>query len=422
MPDIAISPEEIRRRKSRRWLFLVGVIVLLMVGFFIVWESIPTGPSVSARDLLLGTVRQGSFLIQIRAPGILKPRKERWATSTVGGTIETLLAHPGSMVHVDSPLLKMSNPTLGTKLQEARFALSRTKAEAVAQQAQLEDQLYALEGRLASAKAQATRAEMRLKADASLLREAVISRLQYETDRLNAQNDTQLVASMKQRIRVFRQNVAAQSQTEQSLVASAQADLLAAEANIRALEPRAGIDGQVQTMSVQAGQSLAAGTAIARIANAQFLDATLAVSPNDAGEIAVGQSVEVQLPNPDAPIIHGTVARISPNVVNAAVPVTVHLQGKMPKGTRPQMAVTGIIRVSRMNHVLHVARPVGVQPESKGTVYVLSPDKDAATRRAVQFGLASSRGIQVVSGLTAGERIVLSDTSRWGPRMRIRSE
>lgn len=94
----------------------------------------------------------------------------------------------------------------------------------------------------------------------------------------------------------------------------------------------------------------------------------------------------------------------------------------MPKGTRPQMAVTGIIRVSRMNHVLHVARPVGVQPESKGTVYVLSPDKDSATRRAVQFGLASSRGIQVVSGLTAGERIVLSDTSRWGPRMRIRSE
>lgn len=421
MPDVAIPLQEIRRRRYRRWLLLGGLLTLLIVGFFIVWESIPTGPSVSSRDLLLGTVKQGGFLIQIRAPGTLKPRSERWVTSNVGGTVETLLAHPGSIVRVDSPLLKLSNPTLGTQLQKARFALSRAEAEATAQRAQLEDQLYALQGDLASAKAQATSAEMRVRADASLLREAVISRLQYDTDRLNARNDAELVASMGQRIQAFRQNAAAQSQAEQSLVASAHADLQAAEENIQSLEPRAGMNGQVQTVSVQAGQRLAAGAAIARIANASLLDATLAVSPDDAGEIAAGQLVQVLLPNPEEPVLHGKVERISPNVVNGAVLVTVRLQGKMLKGARPQMAVTGIIRVSRMANVLHVERPIGAQPDSKGTVYILSAEGNSANRRSVQFGLASSSGIQILDGLTPGEHVVLSDTAHWGPRMRIRS-
>lgn len=420
MTDIAIPPEEIRRRKSRRWLLLAVTFLALLIAFPIVWFSIPSGPSVSLRDLLLGTVEQGPFLIQIRAPGILKPRTERWVTSNVSGTVERLLAHPGSLVETHSPLLKLSNPTLGTELQKARFALTRTQAEATAQQAQLEDHLYTLQEDLASAKAQATSAEMRVKADASLLREAVISRLQYETNRLDARNDAQLVASTEQRIRAFRRNVAAQSENEQSLVASVRADLQTAEANIQALEPQAGMSGQVQTVSVQAGQSLTAGTAIARIANARLLNATLAVSPDDAGEITVGQTVEILLPNPEEPVLHGTVERVSPNVVKGAVPVTVRLAGKIPKGARPQMAVTGVISVSHMTNVLHVGRPVGVQPDSKGVVYVLSTDGDSASRRPVRFGLASSNGIQILSGLTPGERIVLSDTTQWGPRMRIR--
>lgn len=420
MPDIAIPQEEIRRRHRRRWLLVSLAVLIVLVAFGIVWWSTPGGPSVSAKNILMGQVKNGNFLIQIRSPGTLKPRLERWVTSNVGGTVETLLVHPGSVVHADSPLLKLSNPEIRRQLQRARFALSRAKAQASAEKAQLEDQLYSLEGSLASARAQATSAEMRVKADASLLKEAVISRLQYETDRLNARNDSQLVATLQQRIAAFRRNMAAQTQEEDSLLASAQADYTAAQEDVQALQPRAGIEGEVLTVNVQAGQSLAAGAAMAQVANIHVLDAELAISPDDAGEVSRGQNVEVLLPNPDAPLLHGTVQRISPNVVDGAVPVTVRLQVTLPPGARPQMSVTGVIRVSHMKHVLHVARPVGVEPNSTGTVYVLSASGNSAQRRTVHFGLASSSGIQILSGLQAGEQIVLSDTSSWGARMGIR--
>lgn len=420
MPDIAIPQEEIRRRHRRRWLLVSLAVLIVLVTFGIVWWSTPGGPSVSAKDLLLGRVKKGDFLIQIRSPGTLKPRLERWVTSNVGGTVETLFVHPGSVVQANSPLLQLSNPAVLQQLRRAQLALSRTNAQAAAQKAQLQDQLYAMEGNLASAKAKSASAEMRVKADVSLLKEAVISRLQYETDHLNAQNDAALVASLVRQIAAFRRNAAAQAQGEQSLVASAQADLVSAQENVRALKPLAGMTGEVLTVSVQAGQSLAAGAAMAQIANVHKLDAVLAVSPDDAGETARGQAAEVLLPNPDAPTLQGTVQRISPNVVAAAVPVTIRLSGTLPSGARPQMTVTGVIRVSRMHNVLHVERPVGVEPNSTGSVYVLAPDTDMAIRRKVRFGLASSSGIQILSGLTAGDEIVLSDTSSWGSQMRIR--
>jgi Membrane-fusion protein len=420
MTDVLIPPEELRQRHHRRWFWLIGLAALVGLALILIWYLLPSGPSVSAKDLLTGTVKQGNFLIQIRAPGTLKTRVQRWITTTVGGTVQIVYIHPGSETNPQTPLFKLSNPHLYSVLQKAQFALTQAQAQAVAQNAQQEDHLYSLEGDLESAKAAAASSEMQVKADASLLQEKVLPRLQYEADRLKAHKDEELVTSLEQRIVAFRKNTTALGEAQEAVIASNRADVATAKADIQALTPLANMSGEVQNVSVHAGQSLVAGAVVARIANAKLLNAVLTVMPSDVGELARGLPVHVLLPNPTEPVLHGTVERISPNVVDGAVPVTVRLRSSLPKGTRPQMAVTGIIRVSRITHTLYVARPAGVQPNTQSSVYVLSPSGDSAVRRTVHFGLASSDGIQILSGLKPGEQIVLSDTSDWHTRMTIR--
>lgn len=350
---------------------------------------------------------------------MLKPRIERWVSSNVGGVVQILSVHPGTMIHKGSPLLTLSNPNLLTQLQKAKYALTQTMAQGTAQKANLEDQLYSLESQRVSDKAKASSAEMLLKADRSLLREAVISRLQYETDKLNVQNDKELVTSLEQRIAAFRRNVTAQIQGEQSLISSGRAALEAAKANVVDLQPRASMDGEVRTVSVQVGQSIGAGADIVRISDARKLDAVLSMPETNAAEIEPGQPIKVILPILHEPTIPGAVLRISPNVVHDTVPVTVRLHGKLVSGARPQMVVTGIIRVGKLVHTLYVAKPMGAQEDSDGVVYVLSANGHTAVKRSVRFGLASSTGIQILSGLKPGQRVVLSNTSKWGRIMQI---
>lgn len=419
--DVPLPLETIRQRRLRTWLIVVLVIeFVLLAAYSITLWDITSGRSVSAKNLQLGTVRQGAFPILIRSAGTLEPRIERWVTSSVGGTVQRLFVHPGSRVKVNSPLLVLSNPKLLVQARKAQYVLTRAIAQQKVQKATMDDQLYALEGQLATFKTQADSAQMRLKADSSLLRESVISRLQYETDQLTARNSAELVASMKRRILAFRRSYKAQIQGEQSLIASARTALVAAQADVTALQPKAGMSGEVQTVSVQAGARLKSGGAIARIANIHALNVILSVSPEDAGEIARGQEAKVRLSIPEEPVLHGIVQRVSPKVVHGEVPVTIRLHGKLPRIARPQLPVTVVIRAGQLAHALYVATPEGAQEDKEGKVYVLSQGGHKAIRRLVHFGLASSVGIQILSGLKAGERIVLSGTPHWDETMKIR--
>ena len=106
--------------------------------------------------------------------------------------------------------------------------------------------------------------------------------------------------------------------------------------------------------------------------------------------------------------------------MNNLVPITVRLHGDSFKDARPQMQVAATVHIGQLANAVYVSTPENARENSLDMVFVLSPDGRTATRRQVHFGLASSTGIQILSGLRAGDRVVLSDTSNWKSTMRIR--
>jgi len=68
------------------------------------------------------------------------------------------------------------------------------------------------------------------------------------------------------------------------------------------------------------------------------------------------------------------------------------------------------------------ARPAAGEPDSKISVFRLDPDGSRAERVAATFGKASVNEIHVISGLEPGDRIIVSDTSKWSAydELRIR--
>lgn len=420
MPDIVIPKKEIeQRRRLRVGATLVGV-GLLVAFLFAIWERVPEGPSVSVKDILLGTVKTGNLVVRIRAPGELRSRSERWATSPVAGTVVKVNVYPGSTVRPDSVLLTLTNPSLQTTVLKANAELAKTRARAATEMAHLKGEMLALRGHLGSATAGERALIMKVRAETVLYGEHVISRLQFLTDRLNASNAKIQVRFLRQRIAAFESDVAAEHEAESAAVAAARATLEQARFNKASLVLRAGVAGVVEVFQVHPGQALSAGTSVARIAGTQHLQAVLDVGPESAGELADGQHAEIVIEGNSRSVVPGHIVRISPNVVGGVVPVTVHLSAPLPAGVRPHLAVFGVVTVTAIPHAVYVERPVGVEPQTQARVFVVGAAGKRAIRASVQFGMASTQFIQVVSGLTPGQRVVVSETRHWPNAMRIR--
>ena len=168
---------------------------------------------------------------------------------------------------------------------------------------------------------------------------------------------------------------------------------------------------------MEIGQQVAPGTMLAKVAEPTRLKADLRVPATRARDVRPGQTVSVDTRNG---LVDGIVARVDPSVQEGTVMVEVRLDGALPVGARPDMAVDGIVQIERLDDVLFVGRPVQSQENATVGLYRLDEDSGYATRVRVGLGRSSVETIEVLNGLREGDRVILSDTSRWDEHERIR--
>jgi HlyD family secretion protein len=66
-----------------------------------------------------------------------------------------------------------------------------------------------------------------------------------------------------------------------------------------------------------------------------------------------------------------------------------------------------------LRDALLVERPVGAKEGARSSVFAVDADGVLVRRVAVEYGRASPSLIQIVSGVSLGDRIIVSDMSAW---------
>ena len=87
------------------------------------------------------------------------------------------------------------------------------------------------------------------------------------------------------------------------------------------------------------------------------------------------------------------------------------------KGT---VVVREVFRINSPTGGLFVQRPSRAVPDTEASVFRVEANGAELRRVRVRYGRLASPLIQVVSGLSAGDRIVISDMSGWDQFDRVR--
>jgi HlyD family secretion protein len=407
----------VEKKRRNRWLIGAAGIVVVAAVTVAVASLEPAAPAVDRDTVWIGTVERGSFEREVRGHGRLVPENLRWIQAQTDGRVESVHFEPGQHVTADDVILELSNPEVERSAVDAKSALRRSEAELESLRVTLISSELDQKAQAAEVNADYISASLQAEANRELFDKGLISGIQLRSSEAVAQ-------ALTTRQEIEAQRLAMTGDAHSALLAAKRAELeqqralfkLRAE-QLEALAVRAAIEGVVQDVPVEIGQQVAPGTMLARVAEPTRLKAELRVPATRARDVRPGQAVIVDTRNG---LVEGTVSRVDPSVQEGSVMIEVRLESALPDGARPDMAVDGAVQIERLSDVLFVGRPVQSQENATVGLYRLEEDGKHARRVRVGLGHASVDTIEVVEGLQEGDRVILSDTSRWDDYERIR--
>jgi HlyD family secretion protein len=413
--DVA-TPQVARKKRRRR--VVVGILALgALAGVTLgVSRLKPAAPGVERGTLWIDTVKRGPMLRQVRGLGTLVPEDIRWIPATTTGRVERILLRPGTPVMAHSVILELSNPSLDLELQDATLKLKAAQAAYTNLRVQLQNEYLQQQAATNSIEGDFRKATMQVEVNEQLAKDALVAALTVKQARLDAQQlETRLALSRRQ-LDSHAESMEARLAVQQVEVDQARAMLELKQRQVNELHVRAGVDGVLQVVPVEVGQQVAPGTNLARVANPSRLQAELKIAETQAKDVLVGQVASVDTHNG---MVDGHVIRIDPSVQNGTVTVDVSLEGALPKGARPDLSVDGTVELERLASVVYVGRPAFGQEASTVGLFKLQPNGEAS-RVQVKLGRSSVNTVEVLGGLSPGDRVVLSDMSQWDGFERIR--
>jgi HlyD family secretion protein len=387
---------------------ILGVIVLLFVfgvgGYGYVRYGLERTLSVASERVTIAAVEAAPFSDYAPVTGSVAPEDTVYLDAIEGGQVTAVLAEEGAAVEAGDLLARMKN--------------TRLELEVLGREAQITEQQNNL-------------AQARLAFEQNALRhERDVMTLEFQIDRLSdslarrrplqggvasaAEIDdleTELAFNIAQKAVVERAQSADGELADRTLAELERSinrmmeSLALVEISLGDLTLTAPITGQLTIFDLNVGVVVAPGQRIGQVDTVGSFKITALVDEFYLGRMAIGQRASVEIAGREYAL---EVSKVYPNVRDRQFQVDLAFTGPEPAGLRRGQTVRPRIELGETERSLVIAN--GPYYDETGGLWVLvvSSDGSTAIRRDVTLGRRNPEFVEVLAGLSEGERVITS--------------
>lgn len=407
--DREISTEEIKRQKSKKWLWAIAAVIILAILTWILRDSLST--TLKRSEIRTAIAEIGPIENTLTASGEVQPEFEQVITSPISAIVQQAYFDAGANVKTGDKLVELDKEFTKIEFEKQRDQLDLKRNSVVKLKLELDKNFYDLKitdsikaFRINSLQADLENAKRLFKAGGGT-RETIE---QAETNLRIAQLEKrQLENDIK-----TRQAVTQASIRESEISASIQEKELREferklqQANI--IATRAGV---LTFINKNLGTKVNEGEILARIADLNSFKIIGSISDNYATQIHVGMPVVVKVN--EATTARATITNIHPSVSNNVLTFDVALDDKNANAQlRPKMKVEVFLVTASQKQAMRVSNGAAFKGGSVQDIFVLRPD-GKAERRTVKVGLTNFDFIEITEGVQRGETVIISDLSKY---------
>jgi HlyD family secretion protein len=382
----------------------VGLIIIVTA----VWLSAHTRGHtyrLSIDKVTIGEVTKGPFEDFVAVRSTAAPFITRYLTADQGGSVKQVLVEDGAEVKAGQPLIVLTNATLQLQVASREAdtagqinALENTKIQLEETRFKYEHDLLDIEHQISKLTGDLELDKILL--DGNAIAPAIYKQEQEEYAYLLKLRDATIASGHKEKtVRTTQLNQL------QDTLARLKASSATAAASLDALTIRAPTEGQLTALAAEVGQSKAQGEVLGQVDSLDRFKLTALVDEFYLGRIVVGQTA---IYNFDGRDYSAKIAKIYPQVANGTFRVDLHFDNPMPQGIRAGQAFDIKLELGRSAVALMLPNGPFYQDTGGNWIFVVSPDGHYATRRTIRLGRRNSEHVEVVDGLAAGEKVVVS--------------
>lgn len=411
--DIVRTPQKSYRKPA----LIAGGVTLLAAVTLALTRLDPAVPSVDRATVLIDTVQRGDVVREVRGPGTLVPEQIRWITAQASARVERLHVESGQKVGSGELLLELSNPDLQIQTMQAEQQVRQAEIDLINLRTNLRSAILTQEGTVASTRTQWVSSTQEARAADPLVRLGLVPAFEAANRKASAEEFTTRLRVEQERLALMRAAIDSQIAVQASRVTQLAAIAQNQQARLRSLQVRAPDGGVLQELTLQLGQWVPEGTALAKVVQPGRLKAVLRIPESQAKDVQLGQTATVDTRNG---LVTGRVIRKDPSAQGGSVTIDVALEGPLPAGAVPDLSVDGTIVIDKLTNVLYAGRPALSVGSGNAALFKLEADGRTAVRVPVVLGRSSVNTIEIVNGLSEGDRIILSDLGSNANAERIR--
>jgi HlyD family secretion protein len=407
--DVAIESSQPKRR---RIIIGAAAAVLGITGVVAVRAWMTTGVGIPRDRVRIAEVTRGMFIRDVAAEGTVVAAGSPTLYAIANGTI-TFTARAGNRVVKGQTSGSLDSPSLVNEYQREQATLDSLNVALGRQD--IEDRRQDLKNRedTDQASVQLQAADREFKRATSAREVGVIperdfakarddlqsARLAFDHAKANARLETD---SMK-----FELHTKRLERDRQKLVVENLAQQVAK------LTIRSPVDGMVGSLAVNDKTSVAENAALLTVVDLSALEIEFRVPESYSTEIAPDMTAEIAY---GGKLYPGRVTTVSPEVKDNEVSGRLKFADNAPAGLRQNQRVNVRIIMDSRKNVVKVER--GGFVDSGGTIYVV--EGAIAHRRTARLGAMSVSEVEILSGASPGEQLVISSLSDFNDAPEVR--
>ncbi len=398
-----------RRQRRLLWIGAAGAATLILgiVAYpaFKAWSGAEL--SVPLERLRIAAVERGKFVRDVAVRGTVVAAVSPTLFAPADGTV-TFLNAAGDTVNLRDIVATVESPEVASRLRQEEATLQRTQNDLERQAIDKKKTEFQNQQDVEMARVEVTAAERELRRAELSWEHQVISAQDYD----KAKDD---LAKAKLEFEHAQQNARLESESlEFELRTMAlnrdrqQLLVKELERQVEALIIRSPVNGMIGSLASEQKAAVTKNTPLLTVVDLSQFEIEILVPENYADDLMLGMDAEI---NFGTDRYAGVITAVSPEVQNNQVTARVRFKGDLPPGLRQNQRISARIILESKSDTLMVQRGPFLDSGNGRIAYVINGD--LAQKTSIRVGSTSIGQVEILDGLEAGERIVISNLAQF---------
>ncbi|MEO7094438.1 MAG: HlyD family efflux transporter periplasmic adaptor subunit, partial [Polyangiales bacterium] len=397
-----------------RWLVRGAVILALVLGIgWVVRNWLGASKSVDASRVRIAKVERGTLVRDVVSDGRVVAANSPTLYAIAAGTVD-FHVRPGDKVVKGQKLATIESPELQSRLTQEQASLAGL--EAALGRAGLDVEHGRANARKLVDQAEVDRqaAAREVEINEKMFTNGVIAELELRRSQDSLKKAEIAVAHAKVEAGLQGKELAFDVGTKQQGLDRQRSVVVELQRQVAALVIESPVDGQVGQLAVQQRASVAQNAPIVTVVDLGAFELEIKVPDSFARDLAIGMNAEIKSGTSSFP---ATVRSVSPEVVDGNVATRLEFSANRPAGLRQNQRLTARILIEERPNVLKVERGPFLEAGGGNVAYVVIDG--VAERRTIKAGAISLDAVEILSGVQAGDQIVVAGTDAFGDAQRV---